>query len=811
MHFMDTWKIYISHDSCNDFTWGNDETSTRDNLAEIMRAHLDAMTQSDHAHPDERDHYTATTFVEALCFLEKYPNRKAELVARAKSRRLTLSPWLCNTLWGSMTPEGNLRAMTAARLLEIETGIPLDVGNHSEMPSLPLGVVPLLAGAGVNWVCVPWLLFDTVWAKLETPPVFGYLGADGSRLNFVFDHFASLRAQYVQGLKILNEPERIPEWLEHYAGLGERYPLRAVLAAGTHGDLYPEKRLEVEGLNASLCEINRREGAGARLVNASLGRFVDEVGNPNLAALPLERHSFGVAWEAWPVALAGIFARGRLAEHAYYDAETLLAFASLQSVPDLEYTRAARMRADDVIAMLGEHAWNGMNERSHRINQQLRRGWAAELQMLGETLEARAQNVLFTPDSGQFTLFNPLGHARRDVVRVPQSTDFSVSQDWQPFVQQDLLEDDAWTRVFVTPELEPFGRAAFHQSNPTPMPALAGTQAGNSSLENVHFSLALDPKRPGLCSLVHRASNSELRVGESNIAETVWYAGRQIPLEVTGCELLSHGPVLTRIAQHASAPGLHLTTTVTAYPDFEHLDFDVRIVKTEFHRHERLTQIFSVGRADAVPLVQTPGAVLRLSSTPDGDLHLGADRSRIAVSGFAQLEHPNGLCSVAVLEAFLLRPDLEPLSFECLGNDQNSPEVSHDQGGEREFRFRYRLRFDPNGTPVAAISQWAASFAHPLQVLSGRADFPKVVIAPDQARLVTQCLKPALDGRGLILRFWEMNGSSEPVRIALEGFAQVIACDLLERDQQVLKLEQNAVFVPVRGWGFGAIRLMPSA
>ena len=74
---MTDWKIYISHDCCNDFTWGNDETSTRDNLAEILRAHLDAMTETDGEDPDERDHYTLTTFIEAVCFIEKYPQRKA--------------------------------------------------------------------------------------------------------------------------------------------------------------------------------------------------------------------------------------------------------------------------------------------------------------------------------------------------------------------------------------------------------------------------------------------------------------------------------------------------------------------------------------------------------------------------------------------------------------------------------------------------------------------------------------------------------------------------------------------------------------
>jgi alpha-mannosidase len=73
--------------------------------------------------------------------------------------------------------------------------------------------------------------------------------------------------------------------------------------------------------------------------------------------------------------------------------------------------------------------------------------------------------------------------------------------------------------------------------------------------------------------------------------------------------------------------------------------------------------------------------------------------------------------------------------------------------------------------------------------------------------VVTQCLKPALDGRGLILRLWEVTGSSAPVSVALSGFTKATACDLLERDQADLVITEGQVSLPVRGWGFGAIRL----
>ena len=804
---MKNCRIYISHDCCNDFTWGNDETSTRDNLAEMLRAHLDAMSETDTNEPDERDHYTTTTFVEAICFIEKYPERKAELVRRAIEGRLTLSPWLCNTLWGSMKPESQLRAMNAARRLEIETGAPMNAGNHSEMPSLPIGAVPILAGAGVRWIVLPWLLYDTVWENLDTPPIIRHVGPDGSEVFFIFDRYASRRALYIQGLKILNSPEAIPEWLAHYETWGERYPIDAFFAAGTHHDLYPEKRDEVRPLNEKLAAYNRRPDRVASLVNASLGRFVEEVGKPNEAKFPVERRSFGISWEAWPVGMAKIMADSRIAERAYYDAEALLALASLKKPREREFTEAARKRADDVIAMIGDHAWNGMGERSHRINQHLRRRWAEELQILGETLVERATNAMKDESaSDTFTFFNPLGHPRRDVVSIPSVIDFSVSQNWSPLAQQDLCEDGEWTRVALSPVVPGFGIATCHKSNP--IPVFNPAKVIPSQMESPFFLLKMDSERPGVSSLIHRASGIELRAGAENIGETLWHAGKNVPISVTGHEVLAHGPVLTRLAQHASAPGISVTSIVTLYSELDYADFDIRIEKTAFGKHERVTQVFPFAERDAVPLVQTPGAFVRAAVAPKGDLHPGADPTRIAADGFAQVVAPGGLkVSVATLESFLLRPDLGPLVVECLGNDQNAPEVSHNQAGETTFRFRYRVRVDPAETPLAPVAQWAADFAHPIQMIAEKTRFPEVSISPDPSRVVTQCLKPALDGRGLMLRFWEVSGLSEGVPLRLSGFSKATVCDLMERDLDTLEIKEGVATVPVRGWGFAGVRL----
>lgn len=44
------------------------------------------------------DHYNMTATIEALCFLELYPQCCEELARRIREGRICVSPFLCNTL-----------------------------------------------------------------------------------------------------------------------------------------------------------------------------------------------------------------------------------------------------------------------------------------------------------------------------------------------------------------------------------------------------------------------------------------------------------------------------------------------------------------------------------------------------------------------------------------------------------------------------------------------------------------------------------------------------------------------------------------
>jgi hypothetical protein len=167
---------------------------------------------------------------------------------------------------------------------------------------------------------------------------------------------------------------------------------------------------------------------------------------------------------------------------------------------------------------------------------------------------------------------------------------------------------------------------------------------------------------------------------------------------------------------------------------------------------------------------------------------------------------------MASLDAFMLRLDQGALAFEALGNDQNWKEVTQDQNGETQFRFRYSLRAHSPGYANAAAMAWSRSVAATKVATSGKLpikwlDRPFLEI--DSARALATCLKPADDTMAsqVIVRVWETSGAGGPLAIYVPGYRKAKETDLLERERGELPVNKGRVSVNVRGHGFAAVKL----
>ena len=183
------------------------------------------------------------------------------------------------------------------------------------------------------------------------------------------------------------------------------------------------------------------------------------------------------------------------------------------------------------------------------------------------------------------------------------------------------------------------------------------------------------------------------------------------------------------------------------------------------------------------------------------------------MQGFVDVSLPSGPgVTVAPLEAFALRNDLDPVTFEILGNDQNYKEVTKDQDGATDFRFRYSLRAHASTFSGPEAFAWSRSVRSPLlAVLGGVLETSsRDAITLDSSRALSTCLKPAddPDQGGTVLRIWEVAGTSGPLNLHLRGFRRAFQTDLLERNLRELHIDNGQVKIDMRGYGFAAVRLL---
>ena len=814
------WTIYVTNDNCPDYTWGLTEEQTRQAFADIVRAHLDEMNRTDSLEPANQDRYNMAVTLEALCFVERYPARQVELVRRIKEGRVLVSPFLCNSLWALQSEECAIRVLYPARRLERDWGIPIDVAEHIEEPSLPWGMAPILAGAGVRWLSVPFYNYDSAFKQLKNPPLFVWEGPDGSRLRVIMDSWASNRSSYAQGAAILKKPESIEsQWLPHYRGLGDAYPLRAILASGTHSDISPRSGDQAKGFADALINYNAGVGPHVKLVNATVAQFCEAVDRaqaqrPFLATV---RGCLGHSWDLWPVSLAKYVADMRQAERDYLAAETLLAVAAWDRPALRDTTRKDRERAEWCWAMLSDHAWNGTNEQNKRLNADLRRRWDEELAGLGAKLLDQGWAAAgLTRDPQRITVFNSLSVPRTGLVRVPVTQDVNaVEADGRLLPCQVVREGNERVLYFIAPEVPGFSFRQF-QASPAQPGARDACTARTSSLESPFYRLSIDSRTGGVASLVHKASGRESCTPDSQeLGQTVFFDDKEHTLENVQAEVVAHGPVLARLKVTGTVEGMKVTNDITIYAELDQVDFDLRVHKPVTANQQRLCQVFPVLSEGAQLRIETPGAAIRPRLQPDGDLLPGADTRRFAVQGFVDTTAPDGAgVTIAPLDAFALRLDLAPLTFEALGNDQNYREVAQDQDRVTDFRFRYVLRGHAGGYDNAGTVAWSRAVATPLVAILGRVPEERMTcpsIQLDPARAIATCLKPA-DGDGsggFILRLWETAGRSDPIPIGLKGYRKAILTDLLERDRSELGMADGHIELGANPHGFSSVRLLP--
>ncbi len=530
----------------------------------------------------------------------------------------------------------------------------------------------------------------------------------------------------------------------------------------------------------------------------------------------------------------------RRAELALREAEYFAALVSLmnkaETAPDFSglWHTLLRNQFHDTLPGTSIPAVYEQTEQDYReILQACEKSVQASLRKLGENTRPDPAHVC--------TVFNTLGWTRNEPVtlRIPrqqQTPAFRDNYD-RPVPHQIISESEKDMHILLQPEVPSCGYAVIFRTAAPARPERNQLKASPRTMESPHFILRLN-REGQIISLYDKLRNRDVIVPTEpgNVLQTwedvpaQWEAWdidadfEQEPLSLfrcTGTRVLEQGPLRAVLEVSHESEYSQITQQIILYRELPRIDFHTVI---DWHEQRVLLKVlFPVAVLSPRAAYEIQFGALERPTTRN-TLHEQA-RYEVAAQRWADISEGNYGVSLLndckygydirgnCLRLTLLRAPYAP--------DVNAPEnrvnyaAPADQGrheltyslyphpGDWRQALTVRRGYELN-VPLRVVSSGQASFSAPP---SGFSHFFEC----EHENIILDGLKPAEDGRGVIIRLYDSAGQRGRARIRLQPDAKAVRlCDLLENDGHELEKEYGMWLLPYKPFEIITLRLIYS-
>ncbi|GMU22857.1 MAG: hypothetical protein AMXMBFR13_29410 [Phycisphaerae bacterium] len=779
-------------------------------------------------------------------FRDRPPARHEELLEAARQKRLGIESSYLNMLTGLCSGEELIRNLYYSARLHRESGVPFESHTLTDAPSHVWSLPTVLAGAGIKYLSVGVNQTRAPLFKknIHHKSPFWWVGPDGSKILTWFTAGYS-QAGHI-GLK--DGPDRMRGkidsflyWWDHR----EDYPYDAVLLHGA----YTDNVLIGTDIAETITEYSKRY-AYPKVVLCANNDFFEYIEEKFPDQIQTVTGCGGSWWEDGAASSAIETAMNRNAHKTAVAAETVWATAMATSrsadVPQEEFNRAW-----DSILLYDEHTWGAHNSITEPMSDFVTRQFAykAAFASVAEDLTGRlldrglrqlAERI--GPANGVL-VFNPSGRPRTGPVRVDIPRSLAIADSQGPVPQQ-MVREDALSTVtveFVARDVPAVGYRIYPLVTAEPARPAAQRFDGQV-LENDFYRVVFDPATGGVKSLRDKQLGKEL-IDQSSpykLGQMIYAAGGSpkftAEVEVPRLDQVKFSsPVGEKIDAGASGPVFSSAKTSAKLPLFrqielevvlyEHekrVDFVVRLNKEITFEKEAVYFAFPIAGAKPQFRYEIGGGNVR----PNEDHFPGACRDWFAVQRWVTVNTADvGVAWSAVDTPLITLCDFTPgkwLDELPIANGtiyayalNNYWFTNYKAGQDGRFTLRYSLTSDASMGPVAA-TLFGDSVHAPMRALhlnSGRpGTLPNALnrsfcqVEPASVEIMT--VKPADDGKGLILRVRETGGKDTEARIQTAfGLNKASSCDLVERVQGDLPMENGRLSLKLGANAMATVRL----
>ncbi|MHB1319124.1 MAG: glycosyl hydrolase-related protein [Anaerolineae bacterium] len=675
-------------------------------------------------------------------------------------------------LWGLLSTELAIRACYGALPIEQATGRPSGTVLIMENFGLPWGVASTLSESGFSYLGrgVYPLRAESYHKNREAIPLFWWLAPNGRRMLVHWDLYQETGswggyaeafelariagetwdAYHVRDFGDRNTDEVyqrrvafVHDTVARYEAYGNAYPVSSILLLGTGWDNWTR----TDDYAAFIRRFNAESDGAVRLVDARYEEYFDavsaEIRDRDLE-IPTLSGTFGICWEEWAAHLAGPTADFREAERLMRQVEATHALALCRGSGD---TREAAAIQEGYAALLrfAEHDFGGTDRARAAISAGVRAGAATEALSVARALSPE-------PDGRPWPI---LGDA----------TDEAFDFDWRG------------GRVRF--EADGCGVASLVDAEEREWVAQG---AGLALGEFVHTRYG-DPSTTAVFPEVLP------RQAETHLQRMQVYRGANgVAVETVGERWGFQ--VATQWFFHGDRPWIDVT-------------YDLERGWTEAPQSVQFC--FPLAIPCPTYRYDTAGALVVAGPIAEGGHDLpGANPSLYAAQTYAAAHSEDRGAFLLIPDAPLVQFGPEAVQDVCEGASAQAQIVSmpmmnltrndwqFNQGGQRQWRFRYRLVLSGPYDVLQAIREAQAFCVPPYLQVPGR--HPELEALRELDIEFTGgpvlTLKTAEDGRRLILRLWNVLAQPVPGTVGLpEGFSGAEVCDALERAQHDLPID----------------------
>ncbi len=459
-------------------------------------------------------------------------------------------------------------------------------------------------------------------------------------------------------------------------------------------------------------------------------------------------------------------------------------------------------------------------------------------------------------------VFNPAGRPRSGVVEVDIPANTAITEAGIPVPQQRVREDalNRITVAILAKDVPPAGYRVYHVVPREPVTALpVSSQPNDSAIENAFYRVVLDPVTGAISSLFDKKSGKELVDPGSpyKFGEVIYASGgnekeggavdgttQVMCPNPAGVQLHfpaaaspqrgQQGPVyrsVRSVSKCTMLPRINLEVML-----FEHeprVDLVFRLEKEMTYQKEALYIAFPVAGANPRFRYEIGGGSVR----PNQDHFPGACRDWFAVQRWITVQTDSTALALSPVDTPLVTlcnmnagkwldelPITNGTIFAYAMN--NYWFTNYKAGQDGPFTFRYSLTTDARIEPAAA-SRFGDSVQSPLRAIYAQsgslpstasttpggegASLPETdsFCEVEPATIEITTLKPADDGKGIILRLHELAGQATEAHVSVKqpDVKEAWRCDLVERDQARLPFERGKISLKLAAHASATIRL----